>query len=287
MSDLGLYLDSEFNFEEKDDLSFEVTDGKTTGKDKKLTIIKVIFFLLLIVFAGELIAYRYVVPSFESPKVTISGNKIYSAEELAVKLLPMNATNWFNFDVDEAVSILSSESGIDYVTVEKQFPNKILINVKERIPVAFTFSIENGYSHPMQIDKNGVLFPVRDNSMLEKSSLPIVSGIPLEHMSEGMRIPTKYRPLIDQIANISTNKSSYFASISEICVIPKEFGNYELALIPSQSKIRVLTDRSLNEDALRYMMIVLDVVNLLDTDVSEVDLRYGSVSCKMNRGDGE
>jgi len=63
--------------------------------------------------------------------------------------------------------------------------------------------------------------------------------------------------------------------------LPKDTGNYELALIPSQSKIKVLTDRSLNEDALKYMMVVLDIVNKLDTDVYEIDLRYGSVSCKI------
>ena len=100
-------------------------------------------------------------------------------------------------------------------------------------------------------------------------------------MSGGMRIPSKYRPLIDQIYKISSLGNNYFAGISEICVLPKDTGNYELALIPSQSKIKVLTDRSLNEDALKYMMVVLDVVNKLGADVSEIDLRYGSVSCKI------
>ena len=42
--------------------------------------------------------------------------------------------------------------------------------------------------------------------------------------------------------------------------------------------MRVLTDRALNEDALQYMMVVLDVVNSIEPDVSEIDLRYGSVS---------
>ena len=101
-----------------------------------------------------------------------------------------------------------------------------------------------------------------------------------------MKIPSKYKTLIEQISNIAATNKSYFASLAEICVIPKEFGNYELALIPAQSKIRVLTDRSLNEDALKYMMVVLDVVNLLDEEVTEVDLRYGSVSCKIKNQGG-
>ena len=108
--------------------------------------------------------------------------------------------------------------------------------------------------------------------------LPIVSGLPVEYMSKGMRIPAKYRPLIDQISKISGLPQHYFASLSEICVLPKDSGNYELALIPSQSKVKVLTDRALNEDALKYMLVVLDVVNQIGTDVAAVDLRYGSVS---------
>ena len=60
--------------------------------------------------------------------------------------------------------------------------------------------------------------------------------------------------------------------------VPKEYGNYELMLIPEGSKIKVLTDRTLNEEALKYMMVALDVVNSIDSNVAEIDLRYGAVS---------
>ena len=193
-------------------------------------------------------------------------------------LVPMNSANWFDFDVNQAVAIISSEAGIDHVSVEKRFPDKILINLEERKPVAVTFVMENGRTSAMQIDKNGVLFPGKTQAAVDVNEVPIVSGLPVEYMSKGMRIPQKYRPLIDQITKISELPQRYFASVSEICVLPKEYGNYELALIPAQSKVKVLTDRALNEDALKYMMVVLDVVNQIGTDVSEVDLRYGSVS---------
>ena len=93
-----------------------------------------------------------------------------------------------------------------------------------------------------------------------------------------MRIPQTYRTLIEQISAIRQMGQKYFAAISEICVIPKEYGNYELMLIPEGSKIKVLTDRTLNEEALKYMMVALDVVNSIDSNVSEIDLRYGAVS---------
>ena len=248
--------------------------------DRKIKFIKVLFCLLCVLLIGELVVYKYIMPSFSSPKVTVTGQNNYSAEEIARMLLPMNSSNWIDVDINQAVAIISSESGIEHVTVEKHFPDKIFINVEERTPVAVTFVAADGSTSAMQIDKEGVLFPGRENKAIDVNEVPIISGLPVEYMSQGMRIPQKYRPLIEQITKISQLPQKYFASISEICVLPKEYGNYELALIPAQSRVKVLTDRALNEDALKYMMVVLDVVNQLGSDVSEVDLRYGSVSYK-------
>ena len=277
MSDVSLlvaeeYLESDYFLSEDMD---STSEGKT---ERKIKFIKTIFCVLCFALLCELVIYKYVMPSFSSPKVTVTGQKDYTAEEIARLLLPMNAATWFDFDVDQAVSLLSSEAGIDHVVVEKKFPDKIYVNVAEREPVAVTFVMDKGSTKPVQIDKNGVLFPGKNNPAAE-AALPILSGLPVEYMSKGMRIPSKYRPLIDQISKISELPQHYFASLSEICVLPKDSGNYELALIPSQSKVKVLTDRALNEDALKYMLVVLDVVNQIGTDeVAAVDLRYGSVS---------
>ncbi len=278
MSDVSLLVAEEYlenDFFLSDDMD-SASDGKI---ERKIKFIKTIFCVLCFALLCELVIYKYIMPSFSSPKVTVTGQKDYSAEEIARLLLPMNSTTWFDFDVDQAVALLSSEAGIDHVVVEKRFPDKIFVNVSEREPVAVTFVMDKGSTKPVQIDKNGVLFPGKNNPAAE-AALPIVSGLPVEYMSKGMRIPSKYRPLIDQISKISELPQHYFASISEICVLPKDSGNYELALIPSQSKVKVLTDRALNEDALKYMLVVLDVVNQIGTDneVAAVDLRYGSVS---------
>ncbi len=277
MSDVSLLVSEEYL--ENDFFLSEEYEGSNDKAERKIKFIKVIFCVLCFALLCELVIYKYVMPSFSSPKVTVTGQKDYTAEEIARMLLPMNSTSWFDFDVEQAVSILSSEAGIEHVSVEKKFPDKIYVNVTEREPVAVTFVMDGGHTAPVQIDKNGVLFSGKKNAVNEQESiLPIVSGIPVEYMSKGMRIPAKYRPLIDQISKISEMPQHYFASVSEICVLPKDSGNYELALIPAQSKVKVLTDRALNEDALKYMLVVLDVVNQIGTDVAAVDLRYGSVS---------
>ena len=283
MSDIGLLAEDEYL--DKDyflDNDMEEESEEDRKAKKKIRIIKIVFVVMCLLLVAEFCIIKFVKPAFSSPKITISGNEKYSAEEIATSLLAMDSSTWLDFDVRKAVGILSSEPGIENVIVEKQFPNKIFVTVTERKPVALTFVVQDGNTVPVQIDKNGVLFFDEDKTFENTNALPIVSGIPIDYLSNGMRIPKMYQPLMDQIARISENHKEYFAGISEICVIPNEFDNYELALISDQSKVRVITDRALNEDALKDMMVVLDVLKLLDADVKEVDLRYKSVSYKTN-----
>lgn len=278
MSDLSIRFD-----ELEDEGFFLSPDSKSKLKEKEKNdsfskAVKIIFIILSVCVFLEFLFYKFIIPSIEAPVVSVTGQDSYAAEEIVEFLRPMNAKNWFDFNVEQAVSILASVSGIDSVSVKKTFPNKIYIHIEEREPVALTFLTVNDRSVAVQIDENGVLFQEKGDGAGTSADIPILSGLPVEHMSEGMRIPSKYRALIEQIADIRRKPQKYFAAVSEICVVPKEYGNYELVLIPAKSKIRVLTDRTLNEDSLKYMMVVLDVVNSMEPNVSEIDLRYGSVS---------
>ena len=278
MSDFSLEMEElredEFLYGDKKD------SMKTKTGDKFTNSVKIIFFVLIGFAILEFVFYKFIRPSTGIPKVSVSGSISFSPDEIVDLLRPMNASNWFDFDVNTAVSVIASIPAIDAVAVRKVFPDKIYIDIKERQGVAMTFLNADGYSVAVQIDENGVLFPKLQETA--PVSLPIVSGLPVEHLTEGMRIPLKYRALMRQISEISKMSQKYFAAISEICVIPKEYGNYELALIPAASKIRVLTDRALNEDALKDMIVALDVVNLIEPDVFEIDLRYGSVSYRKH-----
>lgn len=279
MSDLSIqftdYEEDDFFGAKKSD--FIPASQAEVKQDKLITVLKVVFVVLALCVAGEFAYYKFLKPSLEYPVVSVSGAENYSAGEIVDVLRPMNVANWFDFDADKAVAMIASMPGIDTVTVRKSFPNKIYIEVTERTPVASTFIVNNGHSVPVQIDRNGYVFPERKGEA-ENVAMPIISGLPVEHYSDGMRLPSKYRPLIEQIYNIQKLPQKYLAAVSEICVVPKEYGNYELVLIPVASKVRVLTDRSLNEDSLKYMMIALDVVNKIEPDAGEIDLRYGSVS---------
>ena len=261
---------------------FAVSDMMTASdrrqkKDSRITIVKIIVLILCILLVIEGIFYTLIIPCLAPVKVQFSGLKTIPSSVLLEKLSQTGDVTWIQFDAGKAVDSLSAISAVDTVAVDKVFPDKVIINVKERIPVAKTVVSINGRSIPVQIDENGVLF-ISTASVSGDSSIPLVSGLPIESMQTGMRIPSKYKPLMAQIASVQNLEQKYFAAVSEIKVVPKEYGNYELVLYPVHKHVKVLTDRSLNEDALKYMMVALDVVNSLESDVQEIDLRYGSIS---------
>lgn len=251
---------------------------KSVKKDKKVFLVKILVFVLAVLLFAELIISMVLVPCFSKPSITVSGLKSASQQEFTELLGSMKTSSWLRFDTQRAASLLSSVPYIDSVDVSKVFPDRVIVSVKERVPVAKTVINNGGRYISVQIDKNGVLFTGNRQKSDTDYEIPLVSGLPVEKFREGMSIPANYRVLLDQIETVRSRSQKYFAAISEIQVVQKEYGNYELVLYPVHKHVRVLTDRSLNEEALKYMMVVLDVVDSIEPDVSEIDLRYGSVS---------
>ena len=259
---------------------FEDRSGEKK-KDPRITIAKIVVLILLVLLALEAVFYTLVIPCLAPVKVQFAGLKTIPSSLLMQKLEDMRTVTWIEFDSSRAVDTLSSFSSIESVSVDKIFPDRVMITIKERQPVAKTIIPVNGRSTTVQISENGVLF-MNTTSVSADSNIPLISGLPVEGMQLGMRFPSKFRPLMAQIAAIGELPQKYFSAISEIQVLQKEYGNYELVLYPLQSHIRVLADRSLNEEALKRMLVILDVVNSIELNVSEIDLRYGSISYKAH-----
>ncbi|MBQ9206007.1 MAG: FtsQ-type POTRA domain-containing protein [Treponema sp.] len=244
----------------------------------KVNAVKIFAAIFGILLLCELCVYFFVVPCLDTVEISWSGLSSYSKESMSGVIASCANKKFMNFSSTEAKSLLLSVPGVESVRISKRFPNKVYIHVNERKPVAMTFVSNNGRTVPVEIDKNGVLFYGTAHSSKSDSSLPLISGIPVENIPEGMRIPQKYRALMEQIDSIRSLSQNYFAAVSEIHVIPKEYGNYELILYPIHSQTRILTGRQLKEEDLQYMMVALDVVNALEPNVEEIDLRYGSVT---------
>ncbi len=255
-----------------------MVDGeqKVRRADRKFTIFKIIVGALCLLLLVEVILYTMVIPSKEPVKISFTGLQMYSPEEMYHILNTNTNQTWSNFDSAKAAAVLADCPWIESVSVEKKFPDSVSISVKERVPVAATLLNIKGKTLPVQIDESGVLFIAKAGASI--SHLPLISGLPVEQFTDGMRLPSIYRNFIGQLAKIQRLPQKYLATISEIHISTKEYGGFDLILYPVHSHTRVLMDRTFSADSLQYMVVVLDVVNSIGSNIYEIDLRYGSVS---------
>ena len=249
---------------------------KKSSKEKNSKILKTLVIALVVMIVLEVLVYAVLMPCLAPVRVVYTGLETFTPQQVNNYLKISPKTTWIGFNSSAAAASLTSNAVIENVVIEKRFPDQVRINVTERKAVAVTLANVRGKTVPVQIDKNGVIFAV--DRGLPKENVPLVTGFTFETISEGMRLNAKLRPLMDQISQIYAKNPAYFTMLSEIRVVANEYGSYELELYPAEEHIKVLVDRTLSDETLQYMMVVLDVLSSINADVSEVDLRYGSVS---------
>jgi cell division protein FtsQ len=248
------------------------------GRESKMFALKILVLILCAALAVEIILYFVLIPCFTQVKIHYEGVSLYGSAELTPLITPQKNT-WFQFNTVSACAVLSSLSGIESVSIEKKFPDKVFVSVTERVPVALTLATHDERTVAVMLDKTGAVFGAGVPSTID--SLPLVTGLPVEQIGQGMRLSKMYHPLLEQIAFLTSLSQKYFAAFSEIRVVSKNYGSYELIFYPVKSHVKILLDRGLSEDTLKTMMVTLDVVSSMEPDVEEIDLRYGSFSYRL------
>lgn len=256
----------------------ERISGPKNESSAKQNVLKILVLILSSILVIEAVLYGIVVPCFSPAKISFTGMENINPEQLYYQLSPLYGISWIHFDSARATSLLAEMSAIENISIEKKFPDQVFITVSERTAVAVTLAEIDGVTVPIQIDKNGVLFSI--GAEMTSSDIPLITGFSVDKPSDGMRLPSRERVILNQVQKIRQSRPEYLSVLSEIKILPKNYGSYDLMLYPVHSHTRVLTDRTLNEESLQYMMVVLDVIETMDQNVSEIDLRYGTVSYK-------
>jgi cell division protein FtsQ len=249
-----------------------------TGRtdDWKPVALKVLVGFLVVFLLAELAFYLVVIPTTSTVRLTVEGAPSVGYDELCSIAGLDGSEKWIRFNTASTAARLASNPLFESVTVEKKFPDRVVISVKERIPVAVSLGVIDGRTVPVEIDRKGVAF--RIGRLPAKSTLPLITGLTFENPVPGMRLDSRLRPLLENLADIGAKNPVLLASVSEIKIDEKAYGGYDLVVYPVHTPVRVRTDKALNEDALQYMMLVLDVVKNLDPSIDEIDIRAGTVS---------
>ncbi len=268
MSDGLVYTSYSKYFENAEDVT----------KDRKTRLLKILIVVLVSVLVLEALLCTIVFPTFAPIEIHFSGLKQISEQTLRQQYAVQTDSGWLKFDTAAYAAHLAENSAIESISVEKKFPNIVLVHVQERNGVATSLITNEGRTQTVQIDRNGVVYTVESAA---SQNIPLITGLSLDEARDGFRISSNMRPLLDRISEISENCPKYFAALSEINVIPTSTGSYDLVLYPVHMPVKVIIDRNLDEESLQYMMILLDVIKSMDSDIREVDMRYGSVVYKV------
>lgn len=263
-------------------MSEAVFEGRNAGHilvDWKTIFLKMLVGLLALFLALEIVFYLVLVPANAYIRIEIRGTESVGMDELCSIAGISGNEKWLRFDTALAASRLAANPLFETVTVSKHFPDTVSISVTERHAVAFAYGSRDGRTVPVEIDRNGVAFRIAGNDL--DTSLPLITGPQFDNPIAGQRLNPALKPLLAQIETMEQEKPLLLASLSEIKIEEKAFGGYDLVLYPVHTPVRVRTDKALNEDAIQYMMLVLDVIGGLNLDIDEIDIRAGTVAYKV------
>lgn len=138
--------------------------------------------MLVILIAGLLfIKSSY----FTVGTVKVEGNKYILVEDIyRIADIPQ-AINIFSLNTTTIKNRLLCDLRIAEVDVSRQFPGTIIINIKERKPVAY---IASNYGF-LELDKQGVVLAVLKN--IKQLNVPMITGIRLENEYVSDKIENK------------------------------------------------------------------------------------------------
>ena len=239
------------------------------------SLLKILLALLLCVLVALSLCYLIIAPASSYVSVEVTGQAQIGVEEI-LSIAGIRAdSKWGDFDASAAEKKLRLHPLFSEATVTKKFPDRVVVSVRERVPVAIAVGEFEGRSVPVEIDKDGIIFRI---GAANAKPLPLITGINMANPVPGSSLNAQLRPLLRQLEALENENPRLLALVSEIKVAPKAYGSYDLVLFPVHTNVPVRTDRALNADALQYMMLVLDVVEDLGLGIREIDIRAGTVS---------
>jgi len=184
-------------------------------------VIRMAFQLLLLSFFLLIVHWVYVHllgdPYFRVREVEVEGGQKVTKETLLSLAAVEGMPNLFSVNLKEVVRGLESHPWIDQVRVRKVFPNKILIQIEEKKPIAI-IQLEELY----YIDIKGEIFsPVRNR---DEYNYPYLTGLTRQGLEKD---PAEAKGLImkalDLLRMIDQEKVLPLKEISEIHM-EKTFG---------------------------------------------------------------
>jgi len=249
------------------------TPGKIEKGLKRLLIVAAIIFSMQLVWLFGV-----------SPFIPFSTVEVHDFSSLnraeILSLAGINETSsFFSTNVKEIQEKLSRHILVESAVVMKRFPDRLSIYLNPRQAAAVTITNFNSKQIPVFVDRKGVYFKYGEIGSHESMDLPVLSGV--ENPQLNMRLPSSLVTLVENLSKISAASPELLSAISEIRIERKSWDGFDLVLFPVHSSIKVRIENDLNEETLRYMLLMLNVFEANADKPEEIDFRSGMGSYKI------
>ena len=250
-------------------------------------ILRIFIIMAALVLAAELIWLLGVSPFRPLARIDISGlDLIGSAEIGRDEIIAMAGispdSSFISVSAKEMESSLLRYSFLESVRVYKRFPDRVEIILEARRAVAVLMMQINGFTVPALIDSSGVIFEIGSDRTSANFSLPVISGLIIEDPFPGMELHAVLVPLFREIEKISIGAPELLDVVSEIRINRRTANTYDLEIFPIHHRVRVRLSE-LNEDILRYTLLMIDVLardihGFGEGGITSLDFRSGIAS---------
>lgn len=216
-----------------------------------------------------------VLPLTELRGLEVSGLATIDPGELETLAGLPERAYWFSVDIEAIRLNLLSHPRVAGATVTRRFPNRVVVAIVERVPVAVVYARgPTGRTEAHCVDRGGIVFAAASDCPAALG-LPVLSGLEIRGLRYGLRLEEPFVGFLDSLAELAGSNPSLVSAISEFRMVSRAGSPAELLVYPSRYRVPVRMRPILNAGLLKSMMLVLDVVEGegLSSTIREIDLR--------------
>jgi cell division protein FtsQ len=195
-------------------------------------------------------------------------------------------SSFISVNAREAEKILKTLPQIESAKVIKRFPDRLEISAEGREALALVLADVDGKPEPVVFDSRGVVFRVGADAGDNITRLPLISGLSFERPVPGAQLPAALNSFLADMEAVRLKAPELLAAVSEIRLLRRSFDGFDLILYPVHKKIRVRLS-ALNEDLLRYTLLMIDVLSAEKPGIDMIDFRSEIASYTLKEASSE
>lgn len=236
--------------------------------------LKRLLLLAGIILCGEFIWLFGVSPCIPLSTLEVRGFTGFDGGEVLSFAGIGEGASFVSVNAEQARNLLAGHYLVESARVIKRFPDRLSIFLEPRRAVALSLAEVQGRLLPVYFDKYGVVFRIGDGKgEAPPENLPVISGLVIEQPALGIQLPVTLTPLLSELGKIGEEAPELLGAVSEIQITRRPFDGFDLVLYPLHYPVRVRMGNHIDEETLRYALLMLDVFRSRNSFPEEIDFR--------------